>query len=169
MEDLRDKIFTNLAQINELTQKITSKVKEDKANIWNETPNIIRITNHLYNSINLDRDRFRQFLDKIGVLISILKSDENSQKREIENWGIEEWFERFEYLMKEFVDFIFNSYLYYFTYDTFSENSRDDPKKAEAIARLTHRNANLLEIGCGTAPIMRRLIRMGIQYYFYRI
>ncbi|MEK6983861.1 MAG: class I SAM-dependent methyltransferase [Nanoarchaeota archaeon] len=161
MEELRDRIFTNLAQINELAQKITSKVKEDKANIWDETLNIIRITNLLYNSINMDRGRFRQYLEKIGALISILKADENFQKREIENWGIEEWFERFEYLMKEFADFIFNGYLYYFTCDTFSENSRDNQKKAESITRLTHRNANLLEIGCGTAPIMRRLIRMG--------
>lgn len=113
----------------------------------------------------MDRGRFRQFLERMRVLISILKVDENSQKREIEDWGIEEWFNRFEYLMKEFVnftsDFIFYNYLYYFTYDTFSENSRDNQKKVESITRFTHRTANLLEIGCGTAPIMRRLIRMG--------
>ena len=161
MDELKDRIFTNLAEINKLAKQISSKVKEDKANIWDETPNIIRVTNFIYNSINLDRNRFRQYLDKVGVLISILKSDENSQKREIENLGIEEWFERFEYLMKEFSDFVFYNYLYYLTYDAFSENSRDNQKKAETIASLVPKNANLLEIGSGTGPIMRMLIRMG--------
>lgn len=161
MDELQDKIFTNLAEINKLAEEISSKVKEDRANIWDESPKFIRITKLLYENINLDRDRFRHYFEKVGVLISILKADENSQKNEIEHLGIEQWFEKFQYLLKEFADFIFYTYLYYFTYDTFSENSRDNQKKAETIAHFTHRNAILLEIGSGTAPIMRRLIRMG--------
>ncbi len=161
MDELRDKIFANLAEIKRLSEEAASKIKEDKAHIWNEVSKFIQITKLLYVTINLDANRFRLFLDRVGVLISILKTEEHSQKREIEHWGIEQWFERFQHLIKEFADFIFYSYLYYFTYDTFSENSRDNQKKAESIEKLLDENSNLLEIGCGTAPLMRRLIPKG--------
>lgn len=166
MDTIREEIFENLIQVKRISQEVNYSVLNDKSSIWEkQMHNLLRLRKLLDDTISLDRQKFSAFSGKIGSYNTALREDRDSQIAEIKKWGIEGWLGRFWILIRDFSGFVFYNYLYYFTYDSLSENSRDNESKARIVASLAGPHHALLEIGPGTGPLLRRLLGRGYDVH----
>tara|TARA_B100000315_G_scaffold68321_1_gene62252 strand:- start:1254 stop:2282 length:1029 start_codon:yes stop_codon:yes gene_type:complete len=161
MDEITEKVLTYVSEINKLVDTIIKKSDKDIANIWSNVEIISRIAHLINQIISLDSERFRLFLHNVGNPNRLFSTSEDSQRRIIDAEGIQQWYAKSEDYIHQFTTDVFANYIYYGTYDTFSENSRDNKKKVDEIASMVNRNARFLEIGSGTGPLLRRLLRMG--------
>ncbi len=160
MEEFREKIIINLIETNDLLEKINSETKNGIEFLWEQAKNLVRIRVLIDETIGLDRNLEEHFYQD-SLIIKLLGTSAATQKVIIEREGLEAWYKKFQVAIENFKDVIFIRYIYYFTYDTFSENSRDNDRKAKVLMLLANSKSALLEIGPGTGPLMRRLLRKG--------
>ena len=159
-----EKLFDHIGEINRLNDVI-SGIKE-LAYIWEDKNinSIIRISLLMNEIMNLGPEKWSEF--KKSVSMHELFSDSvNSQKKLIAHEGIEKWHSSFQKCVADFIENCFFKYIYYTTYELFSDNTRDNSLKTKIIKSLTDKKSRLLEIGPGTGPLIRRLINDGYNVY----
>ena len=160
MEEFREKIFEHLIEINDIVDKIDSEAKKGaKYFLWDQAKNFVKIRILIEKIKELDRSLERFSPD--DLIMRLLGTSIASQNELFQSYGEDNWHFKFKAAIKDFQDVIFDLYIYRFTYDTFSENSRDNDKKAKILMSLANPSSTLLEIGPGTGPLFRRLIRRG--------
>jgi hypothetical protein len=136
MDELTENVLTNIVEINKLVDTIIKKSNKDIANIWANIKTISRVVHLINQIISLDSERFRLFLHNVGDPNNLFSTSENSQRRIIDQVGIRQWYPKFKDYIHQFFTAVFANYIYYGTYDIFSENSRDNKKKVNEIASL---------------------------------
>ncbi|MBI2658605.1 methyltransferase domain-containing protein [Candidatus Woesearchaeota archaeon] len=160
MEEFREKIFGYLIEINDIVDKIDSEAKKGaRYFLWDQAKNFVKIRILIVKIKELDRNLERFSPD--DLIMRLLGTSIASQNELFQSYGEDNWYFKFKAAIKDFQDVIFDLYIYRFTYDTFSENSRDNDRKANILMSLVNTSSALLEIGPGTGPLFRRLIRRG--------
>ena len=162
-------ILKLISRVHDLREQILSKKHGDLANFWEQSANLVEIRKYIFRVMQQNKAEFSKFADAHRkILFEYLQETDAAQREAIERYGIVEnqknfdgFFKEFEDLMKDFIYLLFTNYIEFETYDTFSENSRDNDKKSSTILQLSQINDKILEIGPGTGPIMRRLLKHG--------
>ena len=190
-EGIGKKILEDLKKENVLFEKVCKLIEEDYANLWISIEELEKIREFLLEAVNLflafhpelndlsmdDKKRFREL---VHILIwnpnALLQETIEKEIKIIDKYGSEEWFSKIRPLVDELRNLIIKDTpeewkrkwlpgLNVFTerYDKFSEASRDNDLKVKILEELINKDKKkrLLEIGFGTAPLLRRLWARG--------
>lgn len=165
MSSVRQFLFPRIAEINRLSRTISSKNASDPFKTLACRREITRIAVLIGELLRWEPLRFSQFLKKEGNPEMLLSPSWAAQEQIIKEEGLIDWNREFSTYVFRILEHIFYTYIYYQTYDAFSENSRDNEKKARELSSYIPPSAKILEIGPGTGPLFRRLHSWGFNIH----
>tara|TARA_Y100000310_G_C20598620_1_gene771832 strand:+ start:401 stop:1447 length:1047 start_codon:yes stop_codon:yes gene_type:complete len=160
MHDQTAQLIGYHSELVSLKKDIDRAAEKDIGNVWAVQNQIVRFAAIVLNLSMHYHIYLKRFFESTDSVLNIFSNDRDKQRNLISK-GVTQWYHRFKEFSDEFVKVLFIDCTYYFTYDSFSEHSRDNNRKAAVLASLFTQQSHLLEIGPGTGPLMSRLIKQG--------